>query len=148
LIQETTINFILQGDWCHFCTWVDVLWFAFYTENKELKSKATEILSKLINLDNVIPVLITAHCCEEKELRSKCIDFMVIHGAYIEEFQRMRENAEVDVRSVGGLSISIKDEFTKKVQQRVSNLRSDSHLPQPKTKVTIFNKKKANVYTM
>jgi len=54
----------------------------------------------------------------------------------------MRSFAERDIKEVSKLSVSMKDEITKKIQQRVNSLQTDLLLPLPKTKVTVFNKKK------
>jgi len=111
------INEILVGpfsSWCHFCTWLDVLWFSHHTENTELQARAVEQLQNLLNIENVVPVLIAAHACEEKHLRTKCIDIVILHSAYVEEFQRMRIFSESDFKEVSKLSVSMKDEITKK----------------------------------
>jgi len=136
---------ILQGDfknWCHFSTWLDVLWFSHSTESAQLKATAVAKLHDLINVENVFLVLVAAHVTGEKQLRSTCIDFLVTHGAYVEDFQRMRAGADIDVSLVGKLSVSIRDEVTKKVRERVSTLRLDTRVSQPKSKVTLFNRKK------
>jgi hypothetical protein len=115
---------------------------SYEKQNTELQAQAVEHLQQLVNIENVVPVLIAAHTTEEKNLRTKCIDIVVSHSAYIEEFQRMKSFCESDIKEISKLSQSMKDEITKKIQQRVSSLQTDLLLPQPKTKVTMFNKKK------
>jgi len=98
-------------------------------------------LTNIINLDNVVSVLVTAHTVGAKELRDKCIDYVIENSVSVEIYQRMKSSSEFDVAKVGTLSISVKNKLNDKVKQKVSSLKTD--LPaKTSSKVTIFNKKK------
>jgi len=123
-----------------------VLWFAHHTENADLKRQAVEKLCELINIENVVSVLVAAHTAGEKPLRNKCVDFLIEHAPYVEKFQRMKQHTDYDLAQVTALSASVRSEFASKVKQRVATLKTD--MPKTKTKVSIFNKKKAYVYSL
>eukprot|EP01124_Arcella_intermedia_P020208 TRINITY_DN27706_c0_g1_i1.p1 TRINITY_DN27706_c0_g1~~TRINITY_DN27706_c0_g1_i1.p1 ORF type:complete len:555 (-),score=167.44 TRINITY_DN27706_c0_g1_i1:41-1582(-) len=129
-----------EAPWITSCSWLDVLWFAHYTENEKLKLKASGTLHNLINIENVLPILVAAHTTGEKSLRDKCIDFMIEHAPFVEEFQKMRAHADFDISRVGALSDSIRNTMNMKVKNRVTTLKTD--LPKAKSKPSIFNKKK------
>jgi len=141
MIDETTKMFSgPYSSWCTFCNWLDILWFSHHTENNELKTKAVESLVNLINIENVVPVLVASHNAGEKPLRNKCVDFLIEHAPYVEQFQRMKLHADFDMCRVATLSASIRGEFISKVKKRVSTLKTD--MPKSKAKVSMFNKKK------
>jgi len=130
-----------SSKWISYCNWLDFLWFAHHINNEELANNAIDQLTKIINVDNVVSVLVTAHTVSAKDLRDKCIDFVIENAVSVEIYQRMKSNSEFDVSQVGTLSISVKNNINSKVKQKVSNLKND--LPAKTTsKVTIFNKKK------
>jgi len=128
LVKKTRIK--LSGDpseWSHFANWLDVLWFGHNTENDKLVNQAVSKLEPLINIENVVPVLVGAHTAGQKELRSKCVDFIVLHGTNVEEFQRMRVNAtahaDTDLSSISNLSTSLRTEVTSLVKKQMSELK-------------------------
>jgi len=127
--------------WISYCSWLDLLWFSYHNQNEGLLKTAIDHLCEQINVDNVVSVLISAHTVGAKELRDKCIDFVIENAVSVEIYQRMKLNSEFDVSKVGTLSISVKNHLNSKVKQKVSSLKTD--LPSKNTsKVTIFNKKK------
>jgi len=136
--------------WINYCNWLDLLSFAHHIENEPLITNAITQLDSIINVDNVVSVLVTAHhTVGAKELRDKCIDYVIENAVSVEIYQRMKSNSEFDVSQVGKLSISVKNNINTKVKQKVSSLKND--LPAKTTsKVTIFNKKEpalfVNVY--
>jgi hypothetical protein len=141
-IKETK-EFLCQDSskWIAYCNWLDFLWFAHQIENEELVENAINHLNNIINVDNVVSVLVAAHNVHAKELRDKCIDFVIENAVSVEIYQRMKSNSEFDVSQVGTLSISVKNNINSKVKQKVSTLKNDR--PSKNTsKVTIFNKKK------
>jgi hypothetical protein len=140
---DETKSFLCQDytKWISYCNWLDYLWFAFHIENEELLKNAIDQLSNIINVDNVVSVLVSAHTVRAKELRDKCIDFVIENAVSVEIYQRMKSNSEFDVSQVGTLSISVKNNINSKVKQKVNSLKND--MPAKTTsKVTIFNKKK------
>jgi len=139
-----TKRFLSQepSKWINYCNWLDLLSFAHHIENEPLITNAITQLDSIINVDNVVSVLVTAHhTVGAKELRDKCIDYVIENAVSVEIYQRMKSNSEFDVSQVGKLSISVKNNINTKVKQKVSSLKND--LPAKTTsKVTIFNKKK------
>jgi hypothetical protein len=52
------------------CNWLDLLWLAHNRQIDTLKKEAIDQLSKLINIENVVPVLVCAHAIGEKKVHS------------------------------------------------------------------------------
>eukprot|EP01130_Rhizamoeba_saxonica_P004880 TRINITY_DN1976_c0_g2_i2.p1 TRINITY_DN1976_c0_g2~~TRINITY_DN1976_c0_g2_i2.p1 ORF type:complete len:886 (-),score=148.10 TRINITY_DN1976_c0_g2_i2:38-2470(-) len=107
-----------------FFSWLDVLWFSHHANENSLNEKTLTKLPKYINVDNVTLVLIGAHHTGSKELRSICVDFMVMYSADIESYNRMNKMHE-DLFSINTLSNSLSSEMAEKVQEKVVSLRPE-----------------------
>jgi len=114
--------------WCHFASWLDVLWFGHNTDNQKMKNKAVAKLTELLNVENVVPVLVASHITGLKELRSKCVDYMVLHATNVEEFQRMRmATAHTDksaLSEITAMSESLRTEVASLVKRQVNELKN------------------------
>jgi len=114
--------------WCHFASWLDVLWFGHNTDNQKMKNKAVTKLTELLNVENVVPVLVASHITGLKELRSKCVDYMVLHATNVEEFQRMRTaTAHTDksaLSEITAMSESLRTEVAYLVKKQVHELKN------------------------
>eukprot|EP01127_Copromyxa_protea_P006464 TRINITY_DN1634_c2_g1_i1.p1 TRINITY_DN1634_c2_g1~~TRINITY_DN1634_c2_g1_i1.p1 ORF type:complete len:746 (+),score=88.28 TRINITY_DN1634_c2_g1_i1:644-2881(+) len=107
-------------DWCGFANWLDVLWFGHHTKNADLRKAAAQNLQGLINVENVIGIITAAHTAGEKELRSACVTFLVVHGMNVEEYQRMQ--SKQGGFKIGDLSQSVRVEVEGRVKATVKDL--------------------------
>lgn len=117
------------GDRCG-ATWLDKLWLAHTIGDATLLADAADELEKLINVENVLPVLFCAHQVGAKPLRSACMDFMSAHSTSIEDTRRMQLDTPGALRKVGSLSASVNHELTTKIAGVTSGAKS----PQMKVK--------------
>jgi hypothetical protein len=104
--------------------WLDLLWLAHNCKMSDMKNEAIENLSKLINIENVVPVLVCAHTTGEKKLRSQCLDYLLTHASDVETYQRMQAYSEHVLSSIAGLSVSLSKEISQKVSKQVTSLKT------------------------
>lgn len=128
--------------WSSFASWLDVLWLSYHIEEKHLKSVAVQKLGALLNVENVVAVLVGAHAAGEKELRSKCLDFILLKGVGVAEYQHMKCNKVKDLSTIYKLSDSVKSEIEGKVKQTVKALPKNSPSPVKKPSFVLRQKNK------
>jgi hypothetical protein len=103
--------------------WLDIMWLAHNRAMTELENKAVVQLSQNINVDNVVQILIGAHHCGAKGLRSECVDYLLRQSVVMEQYSRIRATNTQIINSLSGLSISLNNEMSQKVSTQVSNLK-------------------------
>jgi hypothetical protein len=101
-------------------SWLDLLWFAHQTADDGLKDEAVKHLIDLINVENVINILVGAHNCGAKALRSKCVDFVLAQAGNVQAVQRMQNFGDTKLNTVSTLSTSLNAEMHQKVATQVT----------------------------
>lgn len=101
-------------------SWLDLLWFAHQTGDAALRGDAVQHLTDLINVENVISILVGAHNCSAKTLRSKCVDFILGQAGNVQAVQRMQNFSDTNLSQVSSLSTSLNAEMHQKVTSQVT----------------------------
>lgn len=97
---------------------LDELWFAYHSEDNELTTELADKMQEYINTDNVIFILINSHQMGLKNLRSTCLDYLLIHAETIER-NRMLSSTEFSFHSISNLSESLNQEYANKLRNKM-----------------------------
>jgi len=100
-----------------FFNWLDLLWFSNQIQDEKLIEKCIEKLKVLLNIENVTTTLIGAHSTGAKELRSICVDFIVVNGDSVEGYHKMKPDMD-DLFPKGTITESLSKEVVDKVMNK------------------------------